>query len=124
MIRFHIRRNPGVNLLSSDPRATRTLTVICPVYNEEITIPLFYKRLRAVFDSLPGRYFTQLIFTDNASSDRSKQIISDLCDGDPEVSIITLSRNFGYQSSVECGLRHAAGDLIVVIDVDCEDPRR
>jgi dolichol-phosphate mannosyltransferase len=102
--------------------ATKTLTVICPVYNEEITIPLFYKRLRAVFDSLRGRYFTQLIFTDNASSDRSQQIISDLCDGDPEVSIITLSRNFGYQSSVECGLRHAAGDLIVVIDVDCEDP--
>ncbi len=102
--------------------APKTLTVVCPVYDEEKPIPLFYQRLRAVFDSLRGRYSTQLIFTNNASRDRSRQIIFDLCDSDADVSVITLSRNFGYQSSVECGLRHAAGDLIVVINVDCEDP--
>jgi dolichol-phosphate mannosyltransferase len=101
---------------------TKTLTVVCPVYNEQQTIPLFYERMRRVFDSLQGRYRAQLIFSDNGSVDRSRDLINDICDRDPDVSLIALSRNFGYQSSIECGLRHAAGDVMLVIDVDCEDP--
>ena len=38
------------------------------------------------------------------------------------IQYITLTRNFGYQSSVLCGLTYAKGDAIVINDVDCEDP--
>jgi dolichol-phosphate mannosyltransferase len=100
----------------------KTLTVVCPVFNEQQAIPLFYNRLRVVFDSLSEQYHTQLIFNDNGSTDASIAVINDICDRDPETSLIALSRNFGYQSSIECGLRHAGGDLMMVIDVDCEDP--
>ena len=49
-------------------------------------------------------------------------MIRALHEKDPSVQVLTLSRNFGYQASVLAGITHAAGDAIIVIDVDCEDP--
>ena len=98
------------------------LTVICPVFNEEVTIPLFFARVSRVFEQLKDEYATNLLFVDNCSRDNTPQIIKTLCETNSNVYSIVLSRNFGYQSSVECGLTNARGDLFVVIDVDCEDP--
>jgi polyisoprenyl-phosphate glycosyltransferase len=98
------------------------LTVLCPVFNEQQTIPLFYQRMKPVLMGLKDRYDTNLIFLDNGSTDRTHELVKDICLADPNCFTIVLSRNFGYQCSVECGLRNAAGDLFVVIDVDCEDP--
>ena len=98
------------------------LTIICPVYNEEATIPIFYTRARAVLDSLADRYETALLFSDNASTDRTREAIDELRRRDAQVFILSLSANVGYQRSVEAGLTHASGDLFVIIDVDCEDP--
>ncbi|HLQ38449.1 MAG TPA: glycosyltransferase family 2 protein [Planctomycetota bacterium] len=100
----------------------KTLTVICSVHNEELTIPLFFARLAAVFAQLGGRYRTQLFFVDNGCTDRSLELIRGLADAQPWVYVWVLSRNFGYQCAVDAGLRHSPGDLFVVIDVDCEDP--
>ena len=98
------------------------LTVVCPVYNEEHTIPLFYERTRKVLEALASNYSWSILFIDNDSHDKSQEIIRNICEKDRHVYRIALTRNFGYQSSVECGLRNAQGNLIVVIDVDCEDP--
>ena len=99
-----------------------TITVICPVFNEEATVPLFFDRIRKVFDQLKGEYNPNLIFVDNCSQDRTPEVVKSLCAQHSYVFTIVLSRNFGYQCSVECGLRNAKGDFFVVIDVDCEDP--
>ena len=98
------------------------LTVICPVFNEEQTVPLFFERIRKVFEKLDGRFRTNLLFMDNHSTDRTPEIVQGLMQKFPWVYHIFLSRNFGYQCSVECGLRNAQGDYFVVVDVDCEDP--
>lgn len=98
------------------------LTVICPVYNEEQTVPLFFGRIQGVFAALAGQYRTNLLFVDNCSHDSTPAVIKQLCATHRDVFSIVLSRNFGYQCSVECGLTNAKGDLFVVIDVDCEDP--
>jgi dolichol-phosphate mannosyltransferase len=100
---------------------SQLITIICPVFNEELAIPLFYKRLRAVLDQL-SVYRFELIFTNNASTDRSLDEISAIQSKDQTVHCLTLSRNFGYQASLLAGLKHANGDAVVIIDVDCEDP--
>jgi glycosyltransferase involved in cell wall biosynthesis len=100
----------------------KRLVVICPVYNEEKVIPLFFGRIKPVLDSLSGRYETDLVFMNNASSDGSLAAIRSIRETSPSVYVLSLSKNSGYQRSVECGLRNTDGDLFLVIDVDCEDP--
>ena len=103
-------------------RRQKLISVICPVFNEEDTIPIFYKRFLTVIEPLRKRYDFELIFTNNCSTDRSLEIIQGYCRQDSMVKVLTLSRNFGYQKSVLAGLTHARGEGIVVIDADCEDP--
>ena len=98
------------------------LTVVCPVYNEQKVIPLFFERINRVIDDLSSRYKVDLLFLNNASTDDTFKILDGLRREHSFVYIITLSVNVGYQASLECGLRNAKGDLITLIDVDCEDP--
>lgn len=98
------------------------ITLICPVYNEEKTIPIFYQRVRGLFERLEKTHLCHLLFIDNCSSDQSIQIIREIRRKDPRVFHLGLSINVGYQRSMEAGLRHAVGDFFVIIDVDCEDP--
>jgi dolichol-phosphate mannosyltransferase len=98
------------------------ISIVCPVYNEEQTIPLFYERLRKAVASLSNRYDFELMFTNNRSTDGTLSVIRALREKDPSVQVLTLSRNFGYQASVLAGISYSAGDATVVIDVDCEDP--
>ncbi len=100
----------------------KLITVICPVHNEEKVIPLFFDRILPVFNELSSRYRTNLLFVNNAFTDATYQTIDRLREQNSFVYVISLSRDYGYQSSLECGLNNAQGDLIVFIDVDCEDP--
>ena len=98
------------------------LTVIVPVFNEAAVIPLFFSRLQPVLAEIEKKYKINLLFLNNASTDKSFEVISELRKDFNFVHLITLSSNVGYQKSIECGLRNAKGDIFVVIDVDCEDP--
>jgi len=101
----------------------RRLVVLCPVFNEEGVIPLFFARIEPVLERLRTRgYDAQLIFANNASGDRTLAVVRGLRAEHPWVHALSLSRNVGYQRSVEAGLRTIASDLYVIIDVDCEDP--
>jgi polyisoprenyl-phosphate glycosyltransferase len=100
----------------------KTFEVICPVFNEQNTVPLFFQRILTVFASLKERYACRLVFVDNASTDATQELVRGLAAQHSWVELIVLSRNFGYQCSVECGLRNSEADVTGVIDVDCEDP--
>jgi len=100
----------------------KTISIICPVYNEEQTVPVFFERLQNALSEIAGSYEIQIIFVNNDSADRTLSIIKDLRAAHPNVNYLTLSRNFGHQSSLLCGLTHATGDAIVIVDADCEDP--
>ena len=105
-----------------NPNHKPLVSIICPVYNEERAIPLFYERLTVAAAPLSDKYDFELIFTNNRSVDRTLDAIQTLREKDRKVQVITLSRNFGYQASVLAGINYSAGDATVVIDVDCEDP--
>lgn len=98
------------------------ITIICPVYNEGVAIPLFFDRIKPVEEILSETYDVDLLFCNNASSDGTQQAIEDIRNRYQNVYEISLSCNVGYQRSIECGLRNAKGDVFVIIDVDCEDP--
>lgn len=101
-------------------QSKKKISIICAVHNEEKALPLFYKRLKEVVMSLD--YEFELIFTNNRSTDNTLKIINDLAIKDPMVKVLTFSRNFGYQASVQAGMTYATGDALITIDVDCEDP--
>lgn len=101
---------------------SKLLTILCPVYEEEDTVPIFYERLLPVVRALPEGYDYNLVFLDNASEDATRERVRAIIEDNPRVFLISLSRNFGYQRSLECGLRTSDGDVFQIIDVDCEDP--
>jgi polyisoprenyl-phosphate glycosyltransferase len=105
-----------------DAQTVKSIQVICPVYNEELNVKYFYERYRAVRDHMNDKYRFELSFIDNASADRTSDLIQELRAQDRSVQLITHSRNFGYQASVLCGLTNLQGDAYIVIDADCEDP--
>ena len=98
------------------------ISIVCPVYNEEQAIPIFFGRLKNAIAPLVDKYDFELIFTNNRSTDGTLSVIRALREKDPSVQVVTLSRNFGYQASVLAGISYSAGDATIVIDVDCEDP--
>jgi dolichol-phosphate mannosyltransferase len=98
------------------------VSIVCPVFNEEKSVELFYARLSSAMKAASAQVHYELIFVNNRSTDRTVEIIRALSERDVRVNLITLSRNFGYQASITAGMRHAKGDCVVNIDVDCEDP--
>jgi len=98
------------------------VSIVTPVLNEEGSLPIFYERLRKSIDPLRGEYEFELIFTNNRSTDRTLERILAIRAQDPSVQVLTYSRNFGQVASVLGGMKQASGDVVVLIDVDCEDP--
>ena len=98
-----------------------SLSVICPVYNEEKTLKIFYSNLKRSIDNCKKIKNYEIIFINNCSSDSTLKILKEFNDKDG-VKVITFSRNFGYQASIRCGLEFANMDYVTFIDTDGEDP--
>lgn len=97
-----------------------TFSIVAPVYNEEQTLPEFYRRVRETMDQLWEPW--ELVLVNDGSSDDSARLMRELRAEDPRVCVIDFARNFGHQIAVTAGLDHARGDAVVVIDSDLQDP--
>lgn len=95
-------------------------SIVVPVYNEELVVRESYKRLKEVMDSTGEPY--ELIFVNDGSRDQTEQLVSELCDADANVRLLSFSRNFGHQTAITAGMDAASGQAIVVIDADLQDP--
>lgn len=100
----------------------RLLSVCVPVYNEEGNVRPLYERVRKVMAPLADRYDFELLFTDNHSTDRTFEEITELAHADPRVRAIRFSRNFGFQRSILANYCHARGDAAIQVDCDLQDP--
>src|SRR2546430_1182899 len=65
---------------------------------------------------------TEIIYVNDGSRDHTLDILRELQDACADVRVVSLSRNFGQQVAVTAGLEHAAGDAVVIIDADLQDP--
>ena len=99
----------------------KKITIIIPCYNEQDTIPIFYKEVESV-SRLLSKYSFELIFVDDGSTDKSLSEMKDLSAQDGKVKYISFSRNFGKEAALYAGLKYASGDYVVVMDVDLQDP--
>ena len=95
-------------------------SIVAPVFNEEETLPEFYRRMRTVMDQLDGTSELLLVF--DGSRDRSPEIGRELRAQDPRVKVIVFSRNFGHQIAISAGIDYADGDAVIIIDSDLQDP--
>jgi len=95
-------------------------SVLVPIFNEEAVITECHRQLKQVMDSTGEPY--ELIFIDDGSRDASPALLRALAGADPNVRVIAFSRNFGHQVAISAGMDHAAGDAVVVIDADLQDP--
>ena len=95
-------------------------SIVAPVFNEEQTLPEFYRRTRAVMDQLDGTCELVLVF--DGSRDQSPDIGRELRAKDARIKIINFSRNFGHQIAISAGIDYAEGDAVAIIDSDLQDP--
>jgi dolichol-phosphate mannosyltransferase len=95
-------------------------SIVAPVFNEEETLPEFYRRTSAVMDGLDGPAELVLVF--DGSRDRSPEIGRELRAGDARLKVIVFSRNFSHQIAISAGIDYAEGDAVVIIDSDLQDP--
>ena len=96
------------------------ISVVVPCYNEEEVIRAFYGRTAPVLSDLSEEF--ELVFVNDGSRDRTREILLDLHCRDPRVKLVDLSRNFGKEIAMTAGLDFAVGDPVVLIDADLQDP--
>ena len=99
---------------------TLGMSVVVPVFNEEGALREFYSRLRLVISVM--KVTSEILFINDGSSDSSAVILEELRRADPQVRVLSFTRNFGHQVAVKAGLDHAQGDTVVIIDADLQDP--
>jgi glycosyltransferase involved in cell wall biosynthesis len=95
------------------------VSVVVPAFNEADGLRQFHQRLAA---ALAEGESWEVIYVDDGSSDDTLAVMEALRGADSRVGVLGLSRNFGKEIAISAGLDHAAGDAVVVIDADLQDP--
>lgn len=96
------------------------ISIVIPVFNEQECLEALFARLRVVEQSLEDTF--EYILVDDGSRDRSREIIRELAKTNASLRYIFFSRNFGHEAATTAGIDHAAGDAVVIIDADLQDP--
>ena len=98
-----------------------SISIVIPSYNESQNINEVYRRTAEVIKKLNIKKY-ELIFIENGSKDNSLDLLKKINSEDKSVKIISLSRNFGYQSAIAVGLKYSQSDYVCVMDGDLQDP--
>lgn len=94
------------------------LSVIVPLYNEEEIAEKTFATLEQELAEIEH----ELIFVNDGSTDRTREILENLLPKTPRNKLINFSRNFGHQAAFSAGLKQARGKAVVIIDGDLQDP--
>ena len=97
------------------------ITVIVPCFNEEASLPYFFRAYEQLKSTMRMVSF-ELLFIDDGSKDSTLSVIKDLAANHEEIKYISFSRNFGKEAAMYAGLQHAQGDYVVFMDADLQDP--
>jgi glycosyltransferase involved in cell wall biosynthesis len=94
------------------------LSLVIPVHNEERSILPLYDRLTVVLEALQQPY--EILFVDDASTDRSFELLANLVETDARLKVIRLRRNFGQTAALSAGFHEAKGAVIIAMDGDLQ----
>ncbi len=96
------------------------LSVIVPVYNEELNIDYLFERLVSVLNRLNMKY--EIVCVNDGSRDNTIERLIEHHHQNPDIKVVNLSRNYGKEIALSAGLDYANGDAVVPIDADLQDP--
>ncbi len=100
------------------------LSIVIPIFNEEENIPVLWERLSRVLNEAfpnPDRGW-EVIFTDDGSRDRSLELLQAIAETEPRVSVVEFNRNYGQHSAIFGAFSIVAGEVIVTLDADLQNP--
>ncbi len=96
-----------------------TLSILIPIFNEEESISPLYDRLITALKKTGRPY--EVIFIDDGSSDSSLEILLDISKRNPNVKVISLSRNFGQTAALSAGIDFSSGEILIPMDGDLQN---
>src|SRR5215212_5068425 len=99
------------------PETRKVVTILTPCYNEAENVEALYERVRAVFDPLHD-YRHEHLFIDNASTDRTVDILRGIASSDRNVKVIVNTRNFGHIRSPIHALLQCRTDAVIILAAD------
>jgi polyisoprenyl-phosphate glycosyltransferase len=115
--------NDRVEPLASMAESSKpALSVVVPMFNEEGNVAPLLERIAAIVEDLPGRPAYEIVLVNDGSTDATIDAIRAEMARRPHVVLVNLSRNFGHQIAATAGIEIAAGDAIVLMDGDLQDP--
>ncbi len=100
------------------------VSVVIPIFNEEENIPVLWERLSKILNETfqaPDRDW-EVIFTDDGSRDRSLELLQGIAAVEPRVSVVEFNRNYGQHSAIFGAFSIVAGEVIVTLDADLQNP--
>lgn len=97
------------------------ISIIVPCYNEEESLPIFYKEIDKISKEMKSVDF-EFLFINDGSRDKTLSILRDMAKKDKRVRYISFSRNFGKEAGMWAGLENANGDYVAIMDADMQDP--
>lgn len=103
-------------------RDKKKISIILCCFNEADNLPVVVEAIHNNLDGL--NYNLEIIAVNDGSSDNTMDVIRGMCQNDPSLFYIELSRNFGHQNALKAGLNHATGDCIISMDADMQHPPR
>ncbi len=96
------------------------LSLVVPCYNEEQSLPLLAAEITRFIDAAP--YPCEVVLVNDGSTDRTIDFLAEWSARDRRIKVLSLSRNFGHQLAATAGVDYAAGDAVVLLDADLQDP--
>ena len=100
----------------------KKISIVVPCYNEEESLPLFYKEVNKVTETMKAKAEFEFVFVNDGSKDNTLEELRNLAKKDKRVRYISFSRNFGKEAGMLAGLENATGDYITTMDADLQDP--
>lgn len=99
----------------------KLLSIVTPCYNEEGNVEELHRQISSVMGSLP-EYDWEHLFIDNASQDKTQDILRRLAADDKRIKLIFNNRNFGHIRSPFYAVLQAQGDAVITMASDLQDP--
>lgn len=97
------------------------ISIVVPCYNEEASLPLFYREITRVAAEMDYADF-EFVFIDDGSEDNTLPTLRRLAAADRRVRFVSFSHNFGKEAGMLAGLEAATGDYVALMDADLQDP--
>ena len=100
----------------------KKISIVIPTYNEEENVEAMAQAVTALFANELKAYDHEIIFIDNCSKDKTRELLTNICKKDKKIKAILNAKNFGQFNSPYYGLLQATGDCAVLVAADFQDP--